>query len=262
MLGKFLGDLLLLLTAAFVGSLCVVMSRRVRTVRLQEAHRKLFRYQLILCGILLLFALDVRFGVFSAMGQAGAVLRALHYALTATVVFFCGKAAAGGWIVSKGEADHALVLGMALEDGKPSQDLKLRIETARRYLAAHPAADLILTGGNPDASGRTEAAVMRDMLVARGVPREKLLLEEKAEITLDNFVNTARMIDPARPVVLITSGYHMNRAVKTAKSAGFRHVLRLPAPSAPLSFSAGVTAEAILEINALLSAWKIGGKQA
>ena len=75
-------------------------------------------------------------------------------------------------------------------------------------------------------------------------------------------VNTARMIEPARPVVLITSGYHMNRAVKTAKSAGFRHVLRLPAPSAPLSFSAGVTAEAILEINALLSAWKIGGKQA
>ena len=80
---------------------------------------------------------------------------------------------------------------------------------------------MILTGGNADASGRTEAAVMREILAERGVADVRMILEDQAKSTKDNFKNTAQIIDPGKPVVLISSDYHMDRAVQTAKAAGF-----------------------------------------
>ena len=59
------------------------------------------------------------------------------------------------------------------------------------------------------------------------------------------------MTDPNEPVVLITSDYHMDRAVQTAAGAGFTRVMRLPAPSSPVHFGANVLWEAILELNEL-----------
>ena len=43
----------------------------------------------------------------------------------------------------------------------------------------------------------------------------------------------------------------MDRAVSIARSAGFTNVLRLPAPSSPLSFGANVMWEVIQEIDAM-----------
>ena len=148
-------------------------------------------------------------------------------------------------------AEYVLVLGLALENGKPTADLISRLDTAENYWRANPESTLILTGGNPDRSGRTEAAVMRDILLERGVPEEKLTLEDQARTTKDNFRNAAQLIDPDEPVVLISSNYHMDRAVMTAKSAGFTHVLRLPAPSSALNFGANVMWEVVLEMNDL-----------
>ena len=92
---------------------------------------------------------------------------------------------------------------------------------------------------------------MHDILAGRGVAEDRMILEDKAESTKNNFKNTAQMIDPSEPVVLISSNYHMDRAVKTARNAGFSNVLRLPAPSSFLSFGSNVMYEVILELNEL-----------
>ena len=60
-----------------------------------------------------------------------------------------------------------------------------------------------------------------------------------------------RAVDPGAPIALITSNYHMDRAVQTAKSAGFASVLRQPAPSSALYFGANVMWETVLEVNEL-----------
>ena len=119
------------------------------------------------------------------------------------------------------------------------------------YLEEYPEARLILTGGNADESGRTEAAVMRDILAERGVTSERMILEDQAKSTKDNFRNTAQIIDPDQPVVLISSNYHMERAAQTAKSAGFSKILRLPARSSFLCYGANVMYEVVLELNEL-----------
>ncbi len=253
---RIIGDLLLVLTVVLTTDVVIVMLHKISTVVLKSGYQEVFRYELILCAVLLLFALDVRFNLFTRSKHtiiriAGAFLRAVVALFALVIVFFCGKVVCGSMINTAGQADHAIVLGLALENGKPTDDLLKRLNTAQAYLEKYPEAQLILTGGNADGSGRTEAVVMRDILTERGIVNERMILEDQAKSTKDNFRNTAQIIDPGEPVVLISSNYHMDRAVQTAESAGFSDVLRLPAPSSLLGFGANVIYEVVLELNEL-----------
>ena len=253
---SIIGDILILLAVLFTAYLSAVMIHRIRTVVLKDDYIKVFRYELAACACFILFALDVRFGFFTKPGPvvlkaAGWALRAIVILVTAVVLFLMGRIAAGSFIRTDVPARNAIVLGLALENGKPADDLLSRLDTAEQYAKANPDAVLILTGGNPDGSGRTEAAIMRDLLAERGIPEDRMVPEDRAETTKDNFRNTALLVSPDEPVVLITSDYHMDRAVRTAKNAGFTRVYRLPAPSSPLLYGANVMWEAVLELNEL-----------
>lgn len=254
---RAVGDILIALTALFTVYLCVVMTRRIGAVVLKDIYRKIFHHELILCAVLILFALDLRFGFWTAFGPralqiAGWVPRIAVAALTAVILLFTGRVVAGGMIRTAPEAENVIVLGMALENGEPSRDLIGRLDTAEKYLNGHPGARLILTGGNPDEAGLTEAGVMRRILLDRGVPEDRLILEDQAESTRDNFINTARLIGADGPVALITSSYHMDRALRMARDAGFRDCQRLPAPSDPVTYASNVLWEVILDINEVI----------
>ena len=256
LISRIAGDVLLVLFVFLTADVIIVMHHKINAVVLKADYQKVYRYELILCAILLLFALEVRFGPFIRSGHTAVriiagCLRTVIVLLSLVIVFFCGKVIRGSLINTAGRADHAIVLGLALENGSPTDDLLARLDTAQAYLEEYPEAHLILTGGNADETGRTEAAVMRDILAERGVPDERMILEDQAETTKENFRNTAQIIDPGKPVVLISSNYHMDRAVQTAESAGFSDVLRLPAPSSFLSYGANVMNEVVLELNEL-----------
>ena len=253
---RIVGDVLVALVVLLMADVVVVMLRKINAVVLKADYQKVFTYQLILCAILLLFALDVRFNLFTRAKSGilrilGWVPRTIVVLLALLIVFFSGKVICGSVMNTAGQADQAIVLGLALENGKPTDELLARLDTAQSYLGEYPEARLILTGGNADASGRTEAAVMREILAERGVADDRMILEDQAKSTKDNFRNTAQIIDPGEPVVLISSNYHMDRAVQTAKAAGFTNVQRLPAPSSLLSYGANVMSEVVLELNEL-----------
>ena len=255
--GKMIiGDILLALFILLTADVITVMSARINAVVLKADYRKVFMYQIILCAILLLFALDVRFNLFTRwkpvlLKGLGWVLRAVILLLSAVILFFCGKVIAGGMINTADRADFAIVLGLALENGKPAPDLLSRLDTARTYLEKYPEAQLILTGGNADETGRTEADVMRDLLMDQGIPESKLILEDQAESTVENFRNIAGMVSKDAPVVMISSDYHMGRAVRTASAEGFTRIMRLPAPSGVFSYGANMLSEVVLDLNDL-----------
>ena len=253
---RVIGDILLALVIFLTVNVTCVMVNKMNTVVLKAQIQDVFKYELIICAILFLFALDVRFGLFTRMKNrivrvVGWGLRVVIAALTVVILFFCGKVIGGSLINTAGQAEHAIVLGLALENGKPAADLVSRLDTAEAYLNKNPEAKLILTGGNADESGKTEADVMHDILAERGVKDEQMILEDKAGSTKQNFRNVTKMIDPGKPVVLISSNYHMDRAVKTARSAGFTNIMRLPAPSSILNYGANVLSEVVLEVNEL-----------
>ncbi|MBR6028026.1 MAG: YdcF family protein [Clostridia bacterium] len=253
---RVIGDVLLALVILLAADALFVMPAKINAVVLKADYRKVFMYELILCAILLLFALDVRFSLFTRWKPAilrgiGWVLRVVIVLLSAVILFFCGKVITGGLIHTAGQAEYAIVLGLALENGKPVPDLVARLDTAKAYLEKYPEAQLILTGGNADETGRTEAAVMRDLLTGKGVPEDRLILEDQAATTKENFQNIAGMLQADEPVVMISSNYHMDRAVRNAEEAGFTQVMRLPAPSGFFAYGANMLSEVVLDLNDL-----------
>jgi len=249
------GDILIALVAIFTVYLASVMIYKICTVVQKSKYTGVFILELIICVMAFVVAMDIRTGFLTKsekkiLKAAGWIARSVSAAFVITVLIFTCKILAGCLIDNPGDNCNAVVLGMALENGKPSDDLILRVDTTKEFIVEHPSSKLILTGGNPGRSGRSEAVVMKELLMERGVSEDKIIVEDSASCTLENFKNVAdlALTDPDQPNVIITSNYHMDRAVKTAKSAGFANVLRKPAPSSFLSFGANVMWEVVLEI--------------
>ena len=254
---RIIGDILLVLVVLLIADVAFVMPARINAVVQKADYQKVFVYEIFLCVILLLFALDIRFNIFTRWKPAilrviGWLLRTVIVLSSAVILFFCGRVITGSLINNAGPADYAIVLGLALENGEPAPDLLARLDTAREYLEKHPETQLILTGGNADASGRTEADVMHDILTERNVPEDKLILEGQAQTTKENFGNIAGMISAEEPVVMISSNYHMDRAVRNASESGFSHMMRLPAPSGFFAYGANMLSEVVLDLNDLM----------
>ena len=254
---KSIGDILLILFVLLALDVAFVTPAKIRAVVLKADYQEVFMYEIILCVVLLLFALDIRFNLFTRwkpvmLRAIGWLLRTVIVLLSAVTLFFCGKVIIGSMIHTAGEADYAIVLGLALENGEPAPELMSRLDTAQNYLEMYPEARLILTGGNADENGRSEADVMHDILIEQGVPEDRMILEEQAQTTIENFRNIAGIVSTDDPVVMISSGYHMDRAVRIARENGFTHVMRLSAPSRFLSFGANMLSEVVLDLNDLI----------
>ena len=253
---RIIGDILLLLAMLLTADVLFIMPARMKAVVLKTVYRKVFLYQLFLCAVLLVFALDIRFNLFTrwrsgTLNVIGWILRAAVILAAAGILFFCGKIIAGSLVNNAGRAGYALVLGLALENGKPVPALLARLDAAKAYLEKYLEARLILTGGNADESGRTEAAVMRDILLEKGVPESRMILEDRSETTVENFRNIAAIISKDEPVVIITSDYHMDRAVRNAREEGFTHLMRLPVSSGILAFGVNMLTEIIANVHDL-----------
>ena len=256
------GDALLALAVLFTIWLSVVMICRIRTVVLSGLYKRVFGSELVVCAVLIVSALDVRFGLLGCMKSvplriAGRAARIAVHAASILVLALMCRVIAGGMIKDAGGERTVIVLGMALENGQPNRDLLLRVKTAGEYAKRYPDTMLILTGGNPDRSGRTEAAVMRELLLENDVPERQMVLEDRAVFTAENFRHCAAMTDPGEPVVIVSSNYHMSRAVRLAREAGFSGVRRLPAPSRALCYAASMMWEVMMELNDITRKLKI-----
>lgn len=226
-----------------------VMLRKCRAVVIKRVYRQVLGYELLICGLFLLLALDVRFNLF----RACLPLRIALIALDAFLLVVAARVVAGGTIRSAGEVEYALVLGAALEDGRPTGDLLRRLSAAADYARKYPAARLVVTGGNGGNGMPSEAGVMKEMLVGKGIGAERIVMEDRSDDTRANFQNVARMVDPAEPIAIITTGCHMIRAVRLAREAGFRDIRRIPVASDPVNAVSNVLWEMVMALNHILT---------
>ena len=79
---------------------------------------------------------------------------------------------------------------------------------------------VVASGGRQ--GDRVMAEIMRDALVAEGVPRESIWLEGESNSTQENAVFRAKLLLPRgiRRIVLVTEAYHMLRAERYFRKAG------------------------------------------
>lgn len=119
--------------------------------------------------------------------------------------------------------DAALVLGVELDaDDAPTEELARRVMAAARAYQGGACARLVLCGGCLPGHRRSEAEVMARMLAALGVPKRVLIWEDQSRDTMENCRNAAALLGGTGRVLVVTSDYHLRRAVMTARRAGLR----------------------------------------
>ena len=108
------------------------------------------------------------------------VMRWLWRALAAgvaVVLIAAGAVIATGLLADAPAADVAVVLGNTVAaDGKPSPRLAARLDRACDCVAAERCKIVFVSGG-VDPDGHDEAVVMRDYLLARGVPAARIVVD-------------------------------------------------------------------------------------
>ena len=95
------------------------------------------------------------------------------------------------------------------------------VELARRY----PSARIVFSGGDASVMfrGANESDIALALFEALGLPRERVLREDRSRNTAENAVFTKALVDPkpGERWLLVTSGYHMPRAIGSFRRAGF-----------------------------------------
>ncbi len=149
-------------------------------------------------------------------------------ALALAVVLAAGGAPAGAAhaappVVAKDFSKPAIViLGYGLkDDGTMRLILHTRVLAGLAVAQIFPQAPIIVTGGNPR-NGNTEAEQMGKMLRLYGVPRERIILEERANSTIQNAAFSVPLAKQAGAsgIILVTSSSHQDRADGNFAAAG------------------------------------------
>ena len=127
------------------------------------------------------------------------------------------------------KADYLIVLGAKVNGTTPSHAMHDRLTAALDYLNAYPDATAIVSGGQGDDEGISEAEAMRIWLEAHGVAPGRILLEDRSETTRQNLENSfaimrERGADPADGVAVVTSEYHLYRAREIASALGAKPI--------------------------------------
>ena len=133
---------------------------------------------------------------------------------------------------AKQGADYVIVLGAWWKNDRPSYILQQRLDTAVKYLQANPETRVIVSGGQGSNEVISEAEGMAMYLENSGINAERILQENTSTNTNENLVFSSKYLDKAEDhVVLVTSNYHIFRAMKIAQKQGYLHVEGLAAPS-------------------------------
>lgn len=125
----------------------------------------------------------------------------------------------------KREYDAILLLGYGLDEhDQATQELQLRVKAAAKAYREGLSDTVVACGGTTPGHRVSEAVVMQALLMQEGVEQSAILLEDKSQITIENMCFAAQTLGGAKGkrVLVVTSDYHVRRAVLTAMRAGLR----------------------------------------
>ena len=138
-----------------------------------------------------------------------------------------------------GSVDGIILLGGAVEPRVVGERVEPAVNGAADRLLSfmvlarrYPNAKLLLVGGEAAIlpHGHSEAELTRDLLVAQGFERGRMLVEPRSRNTIENaiFAKAVAEPKPSETWLLVTSAVHMPRAVGCFRHAGW---VALPFPT-------------------------------
>ena len=128
-------------------------------------------------------------------------------------------------------ADYILILGGPIDGEKPSKLLFERVKKGAELLKENPNLKAVCSGGIKSEEQKfSEAEIMKNSLLSLGIEEDRIILEDKAKTTLQNFQYTKKLLGENAKVAFVTSSFHIWRIKKIAKKAGADYEA-IPAPN-------------------------------
>ena len=136
------------------------------------------------------------------------------------------------WDSARGAPDGIVVLGGVISPvvSRSRGDVSLneaaeRVTAIAKLARAYPKARIVFSSGDGSllANEGAEADYLYPLLDSFGVPRERVALETRSRNTAENAVFTKELVEPkpGERWLLVTSAFHMPRAMGCFRHAGF-----------------------------------------
>ena len=151
------------------------------------------------------------------------------FLLIAAICFIATETMIIGYAMRKPqpEADYVIILGSQIRSDGPSIDYKARLDSAIAYWNDNKESRIICTGAKGSDEPLSEAQGGFDYLTKKGIPADKILIEDESRNTEENLQNAFEIIkkegkDPTRcKIVIVSASYHLFRASYLAKRIGY-----------------------------------------
>lgn len=143
----------------------------------------------------------------------------------------------GGRTHVEGEPKTMIILGCQVKPWGPSELLLDRLDTALAYLEGREDVQIIVSGAQGPDEPMSEAAAMRDYLVAKGIEEGRIFLEERSRNTHQNLAYSFALMESVgistdEPYIIVSNGFHLARAVLLAnRMDGGAETYTLAAPT-------------------------------
>lgn len=122
------------------------------------------------------------------------------------------------------DLDYVVVLGTYEQSDYVTDHLKSRLDRAVAYLQENETTMVIVSGGKSEGSVIPQSKTMSDYLMLQGINSSRIVQEKQSTNTRQSIWYSERLIPAEASVGIVTSDYHVYRAVQTAKTAGLESV--------------------------------------
>lgn len=138
-----------------------------------------------------------------------------------------------GHLAKPEPGDAIIVLGAKLIGSEPSTMLRLRLDEAIKLYTQGFASTIIVSGARGADEETSEASAMRTYLIDKGIPSDKIIIEDNSFNTYQN-LNNCRVIMLERGLaraIIVSNASHIRRALVLANNLGI-NATGAPAPMA------------------------------
>ena len=123
--------------------------------------------------------------------------------------------------------DYVIILGAGLLQGeRVSRLLSDRLDKAIDIYNRHSVPPVLIPSGGKGADEKiSEAEAMEGYLLDKGIPEDRIIKEDQSVSTFENLDNSKTIIDArsgSRNTVLVTSNYHVYRALRYCRKVGLK----------------------------------------
>ena len=119
-------------------------------------------------------------------------------------------------------ADAAIVLGAGSANGKLSGVFVERINHGMYLYNKGVVPRIILTGGFGEGQQISDSQAAKDFAVSKGIPADKILIEEESTITFENLLQAQLLMEAhdMKSALIVSDPFHMKRAMAIASVLG------------------------------------------